>query len=76
MHTIERKIHLIEEVLKVTNVSTLDALELALKKSKKLKEKKSRIYDFVGVITKEESRQIRKAIKGTAETINVNYRRN
>jgi hypothetical protein len=71
MHTIERKIHLIEEVLKVKNESTLDALELALKKSKKSKGKKSSIYDFVGIITKEESRQIKKAIKETAETINA-----
>jgi hypothetical protein len=71
MHTIERKIHLIEEVLKVKNTSTLDALELALKKSNKSKGKKSSIYDFVGIITKEESRQIKKAIKETAETINA-----
>ena len=71
MHTIERKIHLIEEVLKVNNESTLDALEIALKKSKKPKGKKSSIYDFVGVISKDESAQMKKAIKETAETINA-----
>ncbi|HUZ60523.1 MAG TPA: hypothetical protein VMU83_17260 [Hanamia sp.] len=71
MHTIERKIHLIEEVLKIDNESILQALEVALEKSKKPKNKKRSIYDFVGVITNEEAKQMKKAIKETAETINA-----
>ena len=71
MHTIERKIHLIEEVLKANDESILDALEIALGKSKKRKDKKLNIYDFVGVISKEEAAQMKKAIKETAETINT-----
>jgi hypothetical protein len=71
MYSIERKINLIEEVLKINNESTLEALEAALEKSKKTEDKKLSIYDFVGVITKEESRQMKKAIKETAETINA-----
>ncbi len=71
MHTIERKIHLIEEVLKANDESILDALEIALGKSKEGKEKKLNIYDFVGVISKEEAAQMKKAIKETAETINA-----
>ena len=71
MHTIERKIHLIEEVLKANDESVLDALEIALGKSKEGKEKKLNIYDFVGVISKEEAAQMKKAIKETAETINA-----
>ena len=67
MHTIERKIHLIEEVLKAKNDTVLDALENALLK---LKDTKSNIYDFVGVITEEEAEQMKKAIKETAEIIN------
>lgn len=70
MHTIERKIHLIEEVLKVDNESTLDALEIALKKSKEPEEKKFSIYDFVGVVSKKEAAQMKKVIKETAEIIN------
>ena len=67
MHTIERKIHLIEEVLKAKNDNILDALEEALLK---LKGTKSTIYDFVGVITEKEAEQMEKTIKETAEIIN------
>ena len=68
-----RKIHLIEEVLKVTNEATLTRLEGVLKKSKKKsfpKKKKPSIYDFVGILTKKESDEMRKAIEETCETIN------
>ncbi len=67
MHTIQRKIHLIEEVLKAKNASILDALENELLK---LKDAKSNINDFVGVITEEEAEQMKKVIKETAENIN------
>jgi UDP-glucose 6-dehydrogenase len=70
MYAESRKIHLIEEVLKVTNEGTLVALETVLKKSKKAKSKKLSIYDFVGILTKKESGDMRKAIKETAEIIN------
>jgi hypothetical protein len=73
MYTEARKIHLIEEVLKVTNEATLKELEGVLKKSEKKtssKIKKFRIYDFVGILTKKESNEMRKAIEETCETIN------
>jgi hypothetical protein len=72
MYTEARKIHLIEEVLKVTNEGTLIALESVLKKSKKVIEKNFSIYDFVGILTKKESKEMREAIKETSETINPN----
>lgn len=70
MHTIERKMLLIEEVLKAKNDSILDALENALLKIKNKKNAKSTINDFVGVITEKEATQMQEAIKETAETIN------
>jgi hypothetical protein len=72
MYTEARKIHLIEEVLKVTNEDILIELESVIKKSKKKaeKEKKSSIYDFVGILTKKEANEMRKAIGDTCETIN------
>lgn len=72
MYSEARKIHLIEEVLKVTNEATLIALETVIKKSKKKtgKEKKPSIYDFVGILTKKEAGEMRKAIEETCETIN------
>jgi hypothetical protein len=47
-------------------------LESVIKKSKKKaeKEKKSSIYDFVGILTKKEANEMRKAIGDTCETIN------
>ncbi|WP_153800987.1 hypothetical protein [Foetidibacter luteolus] len=72
MYIESRKIHLIEEVLKVEDESTLNALESVLKKAKKTRGKKNGIYDFVGVVTKKEAAQMRKAIEDTCETINEN----
>lgn len=71
MYAESRKMQLIEEVLKVNNEGTLVALETVLKNSKKIKEKKISIYDFVGIFTKKETSDMRKAIKETAETINA-----
>lgn len=64
-----RKIHLIEEVLRVNDEPTLSALEGVLKKSKEASTKKLSIYDFVGVLSAKETKQIRKAIRETSETI-------
>ena len=68
-----RKIHLIEELLKVTNEATLTELESLLKKSGKKvipKKKKLSIYDFVGILSKKESSAMRKAINESCEIIN------
>ncbi len=73
MYTEARKIHLIEAVLKVSNEAILVELETVLKKSKPKKEKEKKkpsIYDFVGILTKKESNEMRKAIEETCETIN------
>jgi hypothetical protein len=72
MYIEARKIHLIEEVLKVTNEATLIELETVIEKSKKKteKEKKTSIYDFVGILTKKEANDMRKVIEETCETIN------
>ena len=73
MYIGSRKIHLIEEVLKVTNETTIRKLESVLKNSgEKLpaRKKKFSIYDFVGILSKKESNEMRKAIEETCETIN------
>ena len=73
MFTEARKIHLLEEVLKATNETTLIELETVIKKTKKKtsgKAKKTSIYDFVGILTKKEANKIRKAIDETCEKIN------
>ena len=73
MYIESRKIHLIEEVLKVTNEATIKKLEGVLKKSVEkipARKKKFSIYDFVGILSKKESNEMRKAIEETCETIN------
>ncbi len=67
-----RKISLIEEVLKVDDDDTLKALESVLKKAHKSgihKKNKHSIYDFVGILTKEEAHAMKAVIEETCETI-------
>jgi hypothetical protein len=73
MYTEARKIHLIEEVLKINNEATLLKLEDVLKgidKTTKEIKKTLSIYDFVGIINKNEANTIKKAIAETCENIN------
>lgn len=71
MYQETRKMHLIEEVLKVNNEEILTELETVLVKSKSEKKEKTSILDFVGVMSRKETTQMRKAIEETCETINV-----
>jgi len=70
MYRESRKMHLIEEVIKVEDESTLNELETVLKKSKKHSNKKS-IYDFVGVLSDKDAKQMKKAIQETCEIVHV-----
>ena len=63
--------HLIEEVLKVSNEETLAELETVLVKSKSKKRGKANILDFVGVMSRKDTTQMRRAIEETCETINA-----
>lgn len=65
-----RKIILIEEVLKINDERTLSALEGVLKKAKDTEAKKLSLYDFVGILTDKETKQVKKAIAETCEIIN------
>jgi len=69
-----RKIQVIEEVLKV-NERTLTELESVLKKNRKKKTKPSptrKISDFTGVMSKADAIQIKKAIRDSCEKIDFN----
>ncbi len=73
MYSEARKIHLIEEVLKVTNDDVLLQLEnvlAELKLNSDHKNKHHSIYDFVGFLKKSEAKEMRTAIKETCEKIN------
>lgn len=70
MFTESRKIHLIEEVLKLDNDATLEKLETVLKNAGKQKKKKISAHDFLGSWTRKDAAQIEKAIKQGCEQIN------
>jgi hypothetical protein len=66
-----KKIQVIEEVLKLNNAAPLEELEKVLLKWKKNKVKKPTIYDFVGVLSTKETKQMKKTITETVEMINA-----
>ncbi len=75
MFTEARKIELIKDVLDTTNEVTLVEIESVINRSKKKnppKKKKATIFDFVGILSKKESAQIKKAIKDECEIIDSN----
>lgn len=74
MHYVYRskKIHLIAELLKENNEATLHEVEAVLKNARRkpsVKEKKSSIYDFLGMLSKKNAAEMKKAIRETSETI-------
>ncbi len=70
MFTEARKLHLIEEVLKIDNEYTLYALEAVLSKSNASKENfKNTLTAFLGIWSKEEANEIEKAITENFEQI-------
>ena len=70
MYTEARKIHLIEEVLKVNNQKTLTELEGVLKKLNSVKEKKAfSAHNLLGLWSKKDAALIEKAIQQGCEQI-------
>lgn len=71
MYSVARKLHVIEEVLKVKSDATLAAIENLLKRSNKSKSvrKGSSFKDFSGIWSKEEANEIEKIIAESCETI-------
>lgn len=65
-----KKIHLIEEFLKLESGTILHKLESVLKKAKKKTIQKHSIYDFVGIWNKKDAGQIKRVIEETSEQIN------
>jgi len=66
-----RKIHLIEEVIKIKSESVLLEMERVLNNYKAL-EKKQSIYDFVGIISKKDAVDMNQAIADSCESIDEN----
>jgi uncharacterized protein YbcI len=71
MYSEAKKLHIIEEVLKIKSESTLSALENFLKKSQKSEDvvKTSNFRKFSGIWSKDEAEEIEKIISESCETI-------
>ncbi len=70
MHIETRKLHLIEEMLKVKSEATLSALEKLLKNTKnKTVEKTPSLKDFSGIWSKDEAEEMERLISESCETI-------
>jgi len=70
MYAEEKKLHIIEEVLKTTNEATLSALEEILERSKKKVSDKAGFSKFSGIWSKGEAEEIERIIAESCETVN------
>ncbi|MBE5320080.1 hypothetical protein IM793_12985 [Pedobacter sp. MR2016-19] len=70
MHIETRKLHLIEEMLKVKSDATLSALEKLLKNTNNRTVKKTpSLKDFSGIWSKDEAEEMERIIAESCETI-------
>lgn len=70
MYSAAKKIHIAEEVLKISNGDVLNELEAVLKKAdKKAKAPKVSAHQFSGLLTKKDATLMEKAIQEGCETI-------
>jgi len=71
MYSEAKKLHIIEEVLKINSDATLSALEIFLKKSKREEKiiKAPNFMQFSGIWSKDEAEEIEKIISESCETI-------
>jgi len=73
MYSEAKKLHIIEEVLKINNDATLSAVENFVKKSKKTAAKKDEtgFSEFSGIWSKEEADEMERIIAESCETIHL-----
>ena len=64
-----RKLHAIEEILKIKSNKLVSEVEAVLKKQSTTKKSKLTIHDFVGIISEDEATEMKKVIAETCETI-------
>ncbi|RYU87982.1 hypothetical protein EWM62_15950 [Mucilaginibacter terrigena] len=69
MYTEGRKLHIIDEVLKLNSDAALAKLESVVEKLKE-ETPKTGFKDFAGIWTKKEAEEIELAIKNSCENIN------
>lgn len=71
MYSESRKIHLVQEVLKIKSEAVLTELESVLKRAGLYKKKKQlTARDFLGIISKKDAALMEKAIEEGCEQIN------
>ncbi len=69
MHGDAKKLHLIEEILKINNDALLIEMELFLSKKNSLETDKKSFTKFSGIWTEAEGNEMMKIIEGSCEKI-------
>ncbi len=72
MYPEAKKLHLIEEILKIENVEVLAAVESVIVKNMKNAVTRPSFKDFAGMMSEEEVNKLEKTIEEGCETINTN----
>jgi hypothetical protein len=67
-----KKLHLIEEILKIENDAVLAEVETVIAKSKVRDVNRRSFKEFAGMMSEEEVGQLEKTIEDGCETINAN----
>ncbi|RAJ31731.1 hypothetical protein [Pedobacter cryoconitis] len=71
MYSEARKLHLIEEVIKIKSDAVLTEIEAVVKKSMTISRlKKTSAHDFLGIISKKDIKLMNAAIEDGCEQIN------
>jgi hypothetical protein len=65
-----KKLHLIEEILKIENEAVLEEVETVISRSKLHAVSPKSLKDFVGIWTEEEANEIKRIIEESCEQIN------
>lgn len=68
----EKKLHFIEDYLKVSDIKLIDELDVVLRKQKKKTRSSSTFKKHSGIISNKEAKELSKIIEEGCETIDTN----
>lgn len=70
MYSEGKKLHLIEEILRIENESVLNEVEAIIRRNRLREDNAKSVDDFAGIWTKKEADEIKRIIEDNCEQIN------
>jgi len=70
MYSEGKKLHLIEEILRIENESVLNEVEVIIRRNRLREDNAKSVDDFAGIWTKKEADEIKRIIEDNCEQIN------